>query len=147
MKKFTKCLFKIAAIGAVAGGAFSYLKKHGYIQVITDETDEDLDNFSEEDTSDAKRTYIHVDTESMKTKAKEMAQDVKTKAEEWADIAQEKAGDIAEELKDKAEDAYEDAKKMAGTAAENVASAVEKAWYEAEDTVEKVEEFFNDEEA
>lgn len=147
MKKFTKCLLKLTAVCAVAGGAFSYLKKQGYIRVVSDETDDDLDNFSEHDTESEERTYVHVDTQAMKEKAKEMAQDVKEKAEEVAQDVKAKAEEWADIAQDKAEDAYEDAKKAAETAAAHVATAVEKAWYEAEDTVEKVEEFFNDEEA
>ena len=157
MKKLMKFLLKLAAVGAAIGGADAYLKKKGYISVTTGHEDEDLDDFSTPDAESTERTYINVDTEAMKEKAKAMAQDVKTKASEWADKAQEKASewtekaqdkaeDIAEEIKDKAEAAYDEAKKMAGTAATNVANALEKAWYEAEDKAEKVEEFFNDEE-
>lgn len=126
MKKITKCVLKIAALGAAMGGAFAYLKNKGYITVTKGHEDEDLDDFSTPDSGYAERTYIHVDTNAMKEKAKEMVEDFK------------------EDIKDKAEDAYDEAKKMAGTAAANVANAVEKAWYETE---EKVEEFFNDEEA
>lgn len=150
MKKITKCLLKLAAVGTAIGGVFAYLKKKGYISVTIGHEDEDLDDFSSPDTEGTERTYINVDTEAMKAKAKEMAQDVKAKATQWAGKAQDKAEDIAEDIMDKAEDAYDEAKKAAGTAAANVANAVEKAWYETEekveDTVEKVEEFFNDEE-
>ena len=160
MKKSMKCLLKLAAVGAAIGGAFAYLKNKGYISVTTGHEDEDLDDFSSPDSAGTERTYINVDTYAMKAKAKEMAQDVKTKASEWAGKAQEmasewtekaqdKAEDIAEDIMDKAEDAYDEAKKAAGNVAANVANAVEKAWYETEekveDTVEKVEEFFNDE--
>ena len=120
MKKLLKCFLKLAALGAAIGGAFAYLKKKGYIQVTTGNDDEDLDDFSCPDSECTERTYIHVDTEAMKEKA--------------------------EEIKEKAEGAYDEAKKMADTAAANVVHAVEKAWYKAEDQVEKVEEFFNDEE-
>lgn len=118
MKKLMKFLLKLAAVGAAIGGVFAYLKKKGYISVTTDHADEDLDDFSTPDEEGTERTYINIDTDAMKEKAKEMAQD-----------------------------AYDEAKKMADAAASNVADAVEKVWYKAEDTVEKVEEFFNDEEA
>ena len=124
MKKLLKCFLKLAALGAAIGGAFAYLKKKGYIQVTTGNDDEDLDDFSCPDSECTERTYIHVDTEAIKEKAEE----------------------IAEEIKEKAEDAYDEAKKMAGNAAAIVAHAVEKVWYKAEAQVEKVEEFFNDEE-
>lgn len=124
MKKLLKCFLKLVAIGAAIGGALAYLKKKGYISVTIGNADEDLDDFSCPDSECTERTYIHVDTEAMKEKAEE----------------------IAEEIKEKAEDAYDEAKKMAGSAAANVAHAVEKVWYKAEDQVEKVEEFFNDEE-
>lgn len=138
MKKLMKCLLKLAAVSAAIGGAFAYLKKKGYISVTIGHEDEDLDDFSFPDTEGTERTYINVDTEAMKAKAKEMAQDVKSKATQWAEKAQEKASEWTEKAQDKAEDIAED-----------VADAVEKAWYETEekveDTVEKVEEFFNDE--
>lgn len=127
MKKFTKCALRLIGLGAIAGGTFAYLKKKGYITVTTGSEDEDYDDFSSPDTEGTERTYVNVDTEAMKEKAKEMAQD------------------LAEEIKDKAEDAYDEAKKMAGNAASNMANALEKAWYNAEDKVEQVEEFFNDE--
>lgn len=156
MKKMTKCILKIAALGVAVGGAFAYLKNKGYITVSTGHEDEDYDDFSCPDNEGSERTYINVDTEAMKAKAKEMAQDVKTKACDFADACKEKttefagkaqdaAEDIAEEIKDKAEDVYDEAKKMANTAKDNIASSIEKAWYHAGDQAEKVEEFFNDE--
>lgn len=145
MKNFTKFMLRLIALGAAIGGVIAYLKKKGYISITTGSEDEDYDDFSSPDTEGTERTYINVDTDAMKEKAKEMAQDVKTKASEFAEKAQDAAEDIAEEIKDKAEGAYDEAKKMAKDASENIASALEKAWYEAEDKVEKVEEFFNDE--
>lgn len=121
MKKFTKFVLRLIAVGAAIGGIFAYLKKKGYITVSTDNEDEDYDDFSSIDTEGNERTYINVDTEAMKSKAKEVAQD-----------------------------AYDDAKEKVKDASKNIANVLEKAWYEAENTmentVEKVEEFFNDEE-
>lgn len=121
MKKFFKFMLRLISIGAVIGGVFAYLKSKGYITVSTGNSDEDYDDFSPIDTEGTERTYINVNTEAMKSKAKEMAQDV-----------------------------YDEAKKKVKDASGNIAEAFEKAWYEAEntveDTVEKVEEFFNDEE-
>ena len=145
MKKMLKCFLKLAAFGAVIGGAFAYLKEKGYISITVGHEDEDLDDFSTPDYEGAERTYINIDTDAMKAKAKEMVDDVKTKAGEWAGKAQEmasewtekaqdKAEDIVEDIMDKAEDAYDETKKAAGNAAANIANAIE-----------KVEEFFNDE--
>ncbi len=156
MKKVTKCILKIAALGVAAGGAFAYLKNKGYITVSTGHEDEDYDDFSCPDSGCSERTYINVDTDALKAKAKEMAQEAKSKAgdfacackektTEFAEKAQDVAEDLAEEIKDKAEDAYDEAKKMANTAKENIASSIEKAWYNTGEQTEKVEEFFNDE--
>lgn len=138
MKKVTKCLLKITALGAVLGGTFAYLKNKGYITVSHIHNDEDYDDFSCPDHECGSRTYIHVDTDAMKHKAKEVAQDVKEKAQNMAE-------DLMDEIKDKAEDAYDEAKQMASNAKENIASSIEKAWYQASEQGEKVEEFFNDE--
>lgn len=128
MKKLFKFILRLIGLGAIIGGAFAYLKNKGYITVTTGNEDEDYDDFSDIDTESVGRTYIHVDTEAMKAKAKEMAA----------------------EAKDKAEVVYDGAKERVKDASKNIAHALEKAWYEAEDTVEetveKVEEFFNDEE-
>ena len=127
MKKFTKFMFRVISLGAIIGGAFAYLKSKGYITVSTGSEDEDYDDFSYEESEGTNRTYVTVDTDAMKAKAKEMAQGVK----------------------EVAEDVYDEAKVKVKDASKNLAHALEKAWYEAEDTVEdtveKVEEFFNDE--
>ena len=127
MKKLCKFMLRLIGLGAIIGGVFAYLKSKGYITVSTNNEDEDYDDFSSVDTEGTERTYINVNTDAMKSKAKEMAQD----------------------MKDMAEDAYDGAKEKVKDASKNIAHALEKAWYEAEDTVEdtveKVEEFFNDE--
>ena len=127
MKKFINFILRLIGLGVVIGGAFAYLKSKGYITISTGNEDEDYDDFSNVDTESTERTYINVDTDAMKSKAKELAKDVK----------------------DKAEDAYDEAKEKVKDASKTIAHALEKAWYEAEDTVEdtveKVEEFFNDE--
>ncbi len=150
MKKFMKFMLRLIGLGAIIGGVFAYLKNKGYITISISNEDEDYDDFSSIDTEGTERTYINVDTDAMKSKAKEMAHDVKLKASVLAEKAHHVAEDIAEEIKDKAEDVYDEAKKKAKDATSNIANALEKAWYEAEDTVddtvEKVEEFFNDEE-
>lgn len=127
MKKLTKFLLTLIGLGTVIGAAFVYLKEKGYITVTSGGEDEDYDDFSAPDEEYSDRTYINVNTEAMASKAKEVYQDV------------------ASEIKDKAEDAYDEAKKMAGNAKDAIANTLEKAWYEVGDQVEKVEEFFNDE--
>ena len=109
MKKLCDFILRLIGLGVVIGGAFAYLKNKGYITVSNDNEDEDYDDFSTVDSEGSERTYINVDTEALKAKAKEKVKD----------------------------------------ASKCIAHALEKVWYEAEDTVEetveKVEEFFNDE--
>lgn len=127
MKKFTKFILTLIGIGTVIGGAFVYLKDKGYITVTSDGEDEDYDDFSTLEEEGNHRTYINVDTEGLKARAKEIYQNVKG------------------EVKDKAEDAYAGAKRMVNNAAGSVANSLEKVWYEANDKVEEVEEFFSEE--
>ena len=128
MKKFMKFILTLIGIGTVIGGAFVYLKEKGYITVTSGGEDEDYDDFSDLEEEGGRRTYINVDTESLKARAKEVYTNVK-------------AG-----VKDKAGDAMEGAKKMMSNASDVVASSIEKAWYKATDKVEDVEEFFNEDE-
>lgn len=129
MKKFTKNVLSLIGLGTVIGSAFVYLKDKGYITVSNGRDDEDYDDFSgEEENAEDERTYVNIDTDAMKKKAMEVATEVAT------------------EIKDKAEDVYDDAKKKAGDTASSIANALEKAWYEAGEQAEKVEEFFHDEE-
>lgn len=127
MKKFTKFILTLIGIGTVIGGAFVYLKDKGYITVTSDGEDEDYDDFSTLEEEGNHRTYINVDTEGLKARAKGIYQNVKG------------------EVKDKAEDAYAGAKRMVNNAAGSVANSLEKVWYEANDKVEEVEEFFSEE--
>ncbi len=124
MKKFFKFLLTLIGIGTVIGGAFVYLKEKGYITVSRGGEDEDYDDFSTLDEEDESRTYINVDTKALASRAKELCRDAKNKAE----------------------DVYEDAKQMATHAADAIANTLEKAWYEAGNQAEKVEEFLTDEE-
>ena len=128
MKKFAKFMFTLIGIGTVVGGAFVYLKEKGYITVTSGREDEDYDDFSTMEEEGNHRTYINVDTEGLKQRAKEIFENVK--------------GGV----KDKAGDAYEGAKRMMSDASDAVASSIEKAWYKAADKVEDVEEFFTEEE-
>lgn len=126
MKKFTKFILTLIGIGTVIGGAFVYLKDKGYITVTSGGEDEDYDDFSTLDEEDTHRTYIKVDTEGLKARAKEIYENVRG------------------EVKDKAEDAYAGAKRMVSDAKDSVANSLEKAWYKANDKVEEVEEFFTE---
>ena len=127
MKKFTKFILTLIGIGTVIGGAFVYLKEKGYITVTSGGEDEDYDDFSNLEEEGSHRTYINVDTEGLKARAKEIYQNVKG------------------EVRDKAEDAYAGAKRMVNDAKDSVANSLEKAWYKASDKVEEVEEFFTEE--
>ncbi len=124
MKKFFKFILTLIGIGTVIGGAFVYLKEKGYITVSCCGEDEDYDDFSTLDEEEENRTYINVNTEALAARAKEVYRDAKNKAE----------------------DAYEGAKEMASNAADAIANTLEKAWYEAGNQAEKVEEFLTDEE-
>lgn len=115
MAKFGKFLLSTAALVGTAATAY-YLYKHVKIDVVTEE-DEDLDDFSEEET-EAPR-YVSLNTEA-------------SPVEKAAEAVAEKAAEVVEEAKEKAEDLVE--------------AVAEKAEDVAEDIEESVEEFFNDDE-
>lgn len=120
-KKFGK-FFLAATIGAVAGGAYYFLKKKDAEMDGAFDEDDDFDDFDEdldgEDTSgnaDAERKYVDLDL----TKAAE-------KVEEKAEQFKEGLNAVKAEATDKIVGAVDDAAKAAGEAAS------------------KVEEFFDD---
>ncbi len=120
-KKFGK-FFLAATIGAVAGGAYYFLKKKDAEMDGAFDEDDDFDDFDEdldgEDASgnaDAERKYVDLDL----TKAAE-------KVEEKAEQFKEGLNAVKAEATDKIVGAVDDAAKAAGEAAS------------------KVEEFFDD---
>lgn len=149
MKKLTKFVFRTIGLGTVLGGAFVYLKEKGYITITKTSEDEDYDDFSCPDQEGVERTYIKVDTQAMKDKAKDVAKGVKEKAAEFAENCKDKTSsftekaqdaaedaaeeiaDKAEELGEKAEDAYDEAKKKAGELYDEAKKAATEAYDEA----------------
>ncbi len=61
-KKFGKLLMVTAALGAVAGGVYYYLKGRDTLMDDDFDDDEDFDNFDDDlDESDADRNYVDLD--------------------------------------------------------------------------------------
>ncbi len=61
-KKFGKLLMVTAALGAVAGGVYYYLKGRDTLLDDDFDDDEDFDNFDDDlDESDADRNYVDLD--------------------------------------------------------------------------------------
>ncbi len=85
-KKFGKLLMVTAALGAVAGGAYYYLKGRDALMDDDFDDDEDFDNFDEDlEESETDRNYVDLDlgkTEesSAKTEFKEGIQAAKAEA-------------------------------------------------------------------
>lgn len=123
-KKFGKFVMTTAALGALAAGAYYYLKKKDSLEDEYfdeeddyDDFDDDLDEEGADKKSDADRKYVALDL----TKAAEAA------------------SDKAEEFKEGLDAAKADAEDKIVGVAQDAAKAVNNA-------EEKVEEFFNDEE-
>lgn len=61
-KKFGKFLMMTAALGAVAGGAYYYLKNRDALMDEDFDDDEDFDNFDDDlEDSEADRNYVDLD--------------------------------------------------------------------------------------
>ncbi|MCM1144234.1 MAG: hypothetical protein NC318_06360 [Blautia sp.] len=128
-KKFGKFLMTTATLGALAAGAYYFLKKNDVLTEDSlddeddyDDFDDDLDDEESAGNTEADRKYVDLDL---------------TKAADTADKTEEKAEEASEGFKEGLTAAKAEAKdKIVGT--------VEKA---ASDTEEKVEEFFDDEDA
>lgn len=124
-KKFGK-FFMVATIGAIAGGAYYFLKKKDAQMDSAlddddefDEFDEDLDDEDATGKSEADRKYVDLDL---------------TKA---ADAVSEKAGEKAEQFKEGLDAAKAEATDKIVGAVNDTAKAVG-------DAAAKVEEFFDD---
>ena len=103
-KKFGKFLMVTAALGAVAAGAYYYLRgKDRFVDDDFDD-DDDFDNFDDdleddEASKDADRNYVDLDLE----KAEEFKEGLKAAKAEATDKVVGIAEDAAEKLKEAAE--------------------------------------------
>lgn len=76
-KKFGKVLFLTAALGAVAGGAYYYLKSRDAFMDDDFDDDDDFDNFDEDlDEGDPDRNYVNLDLNKAEESLKEEVKDV-----------------------------------------------------------------------
>lgn len=112
-KKFGKFLMVTAALGAVAAGAYYYLR--GKDKLVDDEfdDDDDFDNFDEdldeEDSSkqaDANRNYVDLDLE--KSKAEEFKEGLDAAKVEAADKVVGAAKETAAKVENKVEEFFDD---------------------------------------
>lgn len=71
-KKFGRLLMVTAALGAVAGGAYYYLKGRDALMDDDFDDDDDFDNFDDDlDEADADRNYVDLDLNKAEDGAKE----------------------------------------------------------------------------
>ncbi len=112
-KKFGKFLMVTAALGAVAAGAYYYLR--GKDKLVDDEfdDDDDFDNFDEdldeEDSSkqtDANRNYVDLDLE--KSKAEEFKEGLDAAKVEAADKVVGAVKETAAKVENKVEEFFDD---------------------------------------
>lgn len=112
-KKFGKFLMVTAALGAVAAGAYYYLR--GKDKLVDDEfdDDDDFDNFDEdldeEDSSkqtDANRNYVDLDLE--KSKAEEFKEGLDAAKVEAADKVVGAVKETAAKAENKVEEFFDD---------------------------------------
>ncbi len=112
-KKFGKFLMVTAALGAVAAGAYYYLR--GKDKLVDDEfdDDDDFDNFDEdldeEDSSkqtDANRNYVDLDLE--KSKAEDFKEGLDAAKVEAADKVVGAAKETAAKVENKVEEFFDD---------------------------------------
>lgn len=134
-KKLGKFLVFSAAVGAAAAGVYYYLQNKNQKEIHFEEEDNDFDDFSEglDDDMEEERGYVTL------TPGK-VTETVKKAADEAKDFAQFAAG----EARDFAQTAYEGAKNAFQDARENAARKMDQTIL-GDETEEKVEEFFDDE--
>ncbi len=113
-KKFGKLLLVTAALSAVAGGAYYYLK--GRDSLMDDEflDDEDFDNFDEDlNESDSDRNYVDLDLgkaeeNDSKEELKELKEEVKEEFQEGIQAAKAEATDKIVGSEKKVEEFFDD---------------------------------------
>lgn len=129
-KKFGKFLMTTATLGALAAGAYYFLKKNDVLTEDSlddeddyDDFDDDLDDEESAGKTEADRKYVDLDL---------------TKAADVADKAEEKAEEAAEGFKEGLEMAKAEA-------TDKIVGTVGDAAKTVSDAGAKVEEFFDDE--
>lgn len=81
-KKFGRILMVTAALGAVAGGAYYYLKGRDAL-MDDDFDDDDFDNFDDDlDEADTDRNYVDLDLGKTEDGAKEEKEEIKEEIKE-----------------------------------------------------------------
>ncbi len=138
MAKFGKFLLTTAAIvGTVATAYGIYKHKDVFLKTVTDDDDEDYDDFSEEDEADTKPHYVPLNNEGSVSEAvKDVVEDTVDAVEDVA----ENVADTVEETIEKTVDTVSDVVENIKESADNFSTLPEQMVVE-----ESVEEFFNDE--
>ncbi len=111
-KKFGRILMVAAALGAVAGGVYYYLKDKDAL-MDDDFDDDDFDNFDEDsDEKDVDRNYVDLDLgkkeEDAAETAKKAAEEVKEEFKEGIQAAKTEMADKAAGSVKKVEEFYDD---------------------------------------
>ncbi len=106
-KKFGKLLMVTAALGAVAGGVYYYLKGRDTLLDDDFDDDEDFDNFDDDlDESDADRNYVDLDLG--KTEESSVPAELKEEFKEGIQAAKTEATDKVVGSVKKVEEFFDD---------------------------------------
>jgi len=141
MAKKGKSLFTIAAISAVAAGAYYLYKKNSKEIAVDMDDEEDIENFSEEDDIDdkpIKRPYVSLDFNTVEQKVKDAA----NKVADVAETAAVSLGDIIKKGEERVEEFFDDRKAQDATEVVGVDDLNDDLEEAFEDASEKVEETF-----
>ena len=109
-KKFGKLLMVTAALGAVAGGAYYYLKGRDALMDDDFDDDEDFDNFDDDLDDENDRNYVDLDlrkTEEGGAK-EEPKEEVKEEFKEGIQVAKAEAADKVVGSVKKVEEFFDD---------------------------------------
>ncbi len=106
-KKFGKLLMVTAALGAVAGGVYYYLKGRDALMDDDFDDDEDFDNFDDDlEDSEADRNYVDLDLG--KTEESSAAEELKEEFKEGIQAAKAEAEDKVVGSVKKVEEFFDD---------------------------------------
>ncbi|MCD8327230.1 MAG: hypothetical protein LUC90_11305 [Lachnospiraceae bacterium] len=139
MKKNGHFLLKLTAVGAAVCGIYLYLKDKGYVTVKVNHDADPANEDADSPEADSEKSYVTIDSTNLVEKAKEVADDVRKKTVEVANDACDKTKELVKNARDAASDAAEEA-------AQKAADSIEKAWYSTQETADKVEAFFDEDE-